>query len=232
MVKNWRNTTPRGVWGKHCLSHAQPSKPVIPSVLVTPWSLPVITNRPIDSKGIFFWGTHGNLPSGQKAHSFQRSVAATSKVQSLNVPLLGQPPRTIHSPTVTPTGLSVEKHPLPFQSHLSQIPLTGGGPGLTDWEQAGQLFCMGTARDITTSAMLVPCQLPQGWEERGCQTAKISGQGQRQAGPSTQMHRGGGAGAGAGRRLCLQLEGGAYGWGSRSKPLSLGLRGEGGGELG
>lgn len=55
---------------------------------------------------------------------------------------------------------------------------------------------MGTARDITTSAMLVPCQLPQGWEERGCQTAKISGQGQRQAGPSTQMQmrRGGGAG--------------------------------------
>lgn len=83
---------------------------------------------------------------------------------------------------------------------------------------------MGTARDITTSAMLVPCQLPQGWEERGCQTAKISGQGQRQAGPSTQMHRGGGAGAGAGRRLCLQLEGGAYGWGSKSKPLSPGLR--------
>lgn len=84
---------------------------------------------------------------------------------------------------------------------------------------------MGTARDITTSAMLVPCQLPQGWEERGCQTAKISGQGQRQAGPSTQMHRGGGAGAG--RRLCLQLERGAYGWGSNSKPLSPGLRGGG-----
>lgn len=80
---------------------------------------------------------------------------------------------------VTPTGLAVEKHHLPFQNHLSQIPLMGGGPGLTDWEQAGQLFYMGTARDITTSAMLVPCQLPQGWEERGCQTAKISGQGQR-----------------------------------------------------
>lgn len=108
---------------------------------------------------------------------------------------------------VTPTGLSFEKHHLPFQSHLSQVPLTGGGPELTDWEQAGQHFYMGTARDITTSAMLVPCQFPQGWEERGCQTAKISGQGQRQAGPSTQMHRGGGAGAGASRRLCLPLEG-------------------------
>lgn len=107
----------------------------------------------------------------------------------------------------TPTGLSVERHHLPFQSYLSQVPLMGGGPGLTDWEQAGQHFYMGTARDITTSAMLVSCQLPQGWEERGCQTAKISGQGQRQAGPSTQMHRGGGAGAGASKRLCLQLEG-------------------------
>lgn len=108
---------------------------------------------------------------------------------------------------VTPAGPSVEKHPLPFQSHLSQVLLSGGEPGLTDWEQAGQRFYMGTARDITTSVMLVPCQLPQGWEERGCQTAKISGQGQRQAGPSTQMHRGGGAGAGASKRLCVQLEG-------------------------
>lgn len=120
---------------------------------------------------------------------------------------------------VTPTGISVKKHQLPFQGHLSQVPLTGGGPGLTDWEKAGQHFYMGTARDITTSAMLVSCQLPQGWEGRGCQTAKISGQ----AGPSTQMHRGGGAGAGA-RDFVCNWRGRAYGWGSRFKPLFPGLR--------
>lgn len=39
---------------------------------------------------------------------------------------------------VTPTGISVKKHQLPFQGHLSQVSLTGGGPGLTDWEEAGQ----------------------------------------------------------------------------------------------
>lgn len=86
---------------------------------------------------------------------------------------------------------------------------------------------MGTARDITTSAMLVPCQLPQGWEERGCQTAKISGQGQRQAGPSTQMHRGGGAGQEQAGDFVCNWRWGAYGWGSKSKPLAPGLRGGG-----
>lgn len=74
-------------------------------------------------------------------------------------------------------------------------------PRLTYWEQAQPLLSMGTARDITTSATLGPGQLPQGWEERRCQTAKIGGWGCR-AGRAKHpdVKRGGGAGAAAGSR--------------------------------
>lgn len=86
----------------------------------------------------------------------------------------------------------------------SQVPQAGGGPGpgLTYRKQAQPLLSRGTARDITTSAMLGPGQLPQGWEERGCQTAKMGGWG---CGAGRAKHpdvkRGGGAGAEASGRL-------------------------------
>jgi hypothetical protein len=81
---------------------------------------------------------------------------------------------------------------------------------------------MDTARDITTSAMLGPCQLPQGWEERGCQTAKISGQGWGQAGLSTQMQRGGGDRDRSRQEIWLQL--GDDDWEAGAKPTPPGLK--------
>lgn len=52
------------------------------------------------------------------------------------------------------------KHICPAQAQSLQVEA-----GLTDQEQAQPLLSVGTARDITTSPMLGPCQLPQGEEE-------------------------------------------------------------------
>lgn len=117
-AKRWRNKCyPRR---KPCLSHAQSSKHVIPSKLATPQSLPIIclydewTNR---LKRNLLYGIRyvqwGNLPSGQKAHGFQTSIAAMSKCPSVSYYWVSFQGQSTVLP-VTPTGLSVEKHHLPL----------------------------------------------------------------------------------------------------------------------
>lgn len=169
-------------------------------------------NEPTDSKGALLSRPLGrytetlqpNLPAGKKRSIALREPGAPPpewhhqqlQVSILQCPLPGHFPALPTMPQLLPTQPAS-----PLLQPESSSPGRGRAwPWLTYWEQAQPLLSMGTARDITTSAMLGPSQLPQGWEERGCQTAKIGGWGCR-----------------AGRAKYPDVKRGEWSWGSSNQ---------------
>lgn len=119
-VMRWRNAIPEENPAFPMLCHPSMLFPASWQLHGLYQSYACTMSGPIDSKGIFYMalgmysgGIRGNLPSGQKAHGFQMSIAVMTKCPSLSYYWVSFQGQSTVLP-VTPTGLSVEKHHLPF----------------------------------------------------------------------------------------------------------------------